>query len=996
MNKLAVACAAFAVLLASGVQAGTIYWSGAVDEKWSTPGNWNGGKVPGESDTAVINKKVATTVEVDQDFTVNQVLFGLSSDVPPADGMFPMLTFTGSGTMTTKIASYAYDKRQVTFADKVKFHIPDLYMTSATNVVINVCDEGELFVKNYLDLYGYHRLNQSGGTIKAGRFVLTGHSEFNMTDGNFYVTGQSFTTCGTDAHVNITGGTFHNNTTIYQNDMAFLPKAKDATFVCTVANDNALWPKTGAGVAYDMPGKIIVTNASAGVAYVKNEYDVFWGGRGEIYTEVFRFGYPHRADLDLSKLCLGNMLYPGSTATDTRLDVYNGIEFGSFGDWNSDSDTRVASVWLHGPVKVNTTDCFDGETPHTVTFQNLFPMLTTALDVCGGGKAFLNVRRNVYAFDSVRVSSGATMSTAKSLRPIVTGAFAAEAGATVEIKAGTGMIESFASPAIDPAATVKVSLPDAPAAGAHYPVVSSGSGEAIDIGNFSIADAEPGAWQLKSEKGFVYLADGTEPEKTSDTDWIGVDGGVWNDGANWKGGVVPNGTDVMAMFKGKACTVVNDLEDGTLKIRGFDFGDGGPFVISGNRLVCCSDGLGGKTDAIMIKGAMPVTFNADIDTSSSVGWFTININANTYVQFNGDIKAQGWGGIGIIGEARFAGNVTCNCLYIWNSRDCRNSRAVILPGGKVTCKGQSTNGFLSGSLCICEDGEVTYTANNFYWTNSGARHEVNGRLNILSGASYNGTGDIYFDGTGVVSIAKTASKSAKEGTGSRTWFGSGLTFRPGDRWDTVTASAATNTVVLGVDSFATIAVTNDFAYGPTPDLATTTTAAQRAFRLPRPMCTLNLDVGNPDAGVQPVATFEDPIVGFGKIVKKGAGTLVLASEENAVTGGVSVVEGALTWTVPQTMPKLSVANGATLAFVASDGEPVPLTVESDLDLSDAALAPADASAAAVLSANYADVIVAAEGATLEGVPTVDRRYQVRIRDNRLQMRERPGSILLVR
>ena len=148
MNKLAVACAAFAVLLVSGVQSGTIYWSGAVDEKWSTPGNWNGGKVPGESDTAVINKKVATTVEVDQDFTVNQVLFGLSSDVPPADGMFPMLTFTGSGTMTTKIASYAYDKRQISFADKVRFNIPDLYMTSATNVVINVCDEGELFVKN--------------------------------------------------------------------------------------------------------------------------------------------------------------------------------------------------------------------------------------------------------------------------------------------------------------------------------------------------------------------------------------------------------------------------------------------------------------------------------------------------------------------------------------------------------------------------------------------------------------------------------------------------------------------------------------------------------------------------------------------------------------------------------------------------------------------------------------------------------------------------------
>ena len=43
----------------------------------------------------------------------------------------------------------------------------------------------------------------------------------------------------------------------------------------------------------------------------------------------------------------------------------------------------------------------------------------------------------------------------------------------------------------------------------------------------------------------------SEPEKKADTDWIGMDGGVWSDGANWKGGVAPNGTSVMAMFKGK-------------------------------------------------------------------------------------------------------------------------------------------------------------------------------------------------------------------------------------------------------------------------------------------------------------------------------------------------------------------------------------------------------------------------------------------------------------
>ena len=158
-------------------------------------------------------------------------------------------------------------------------------------------------------------------------------------------------------------------------------------------------------------------------------------------------------------------------------------------------------------------------------------------------------------------------------------------------------------------------------------------------------------------------------------------------------------------------------------------------------------------------------------------------------------------------------------------------------------------------------------------------------------------------------------------------------------------------------------------------------------------CPLVLEVGPHAFNLNKRLDNHAVISGDGGIVLEGASTLVLSSEENAVAGGVDVVGGTLAWTVPQTIPMLSVTNGATLAFGVTDGEPVPLTVGTNLVLSGVALAPVDFAAAAVLPANYADIIVATNGATLKGVPIVDSRYQVRIFDNRLQMRERLDFIV---
>lgn len=245
-------------------------------------------------------------------------------------------------------------------------------------------------------------------------------------------------------------------------------------------------------------------------------------------------------------------------------------------------------------------------------------------------------------------------------------------------------------------------------------------------------------------------------------------------------------------------------------------------------------------------------------------------------------------------------------------------------------------------------------------------------LDIHAAVPYSGSGNQYFEGAGLVCIMKPVSYS---GADSTTYLGTGITLRPGARWNTVTSEAADKYVRLGVDSFGTISITNDFSYGPQPGLETTTTAADRALQLPRPACTLTVDTQDPVSGEGHTATFEDPIIGYGKLVKRGAGTLVFASAENAITGGVEIAEGAFTWTAPQTLQKLSFGAGAKVVFPASAPS---LTVEKGLDLTGAVI---DLSAIPPTSlAGWTEVIGTADGGVIAGVPefSVPGRFRSRV------------------
>jgi autotransporter-associated beta strand protein len=401
--------------------------------------------------------------------------------------------------------------------------------------------------------------------------------------------------------------------------------------------------------------------------------------------------------------------------------------------------------------------------------------------------------------------------------------------------------------------------------------------------------------------------------------------------------------------------------------------------------------LTGTNDSVYVCGTPHSTITCPITKSSGSGWMSFYVNADSMLSVLGDITASG--GLSIIGNVRFGGTITTTSFYIYGARS--NSRATVatfLPGSKMTCSNMA-NDNLGGSLVIRKSAEVIFKKGRWK-ANDDKQNYVDGTFDIQAGTKYSGKGAQRYDGTGLLCIAMPVSHSGGDGT---TFLGTGITLRPGARWNTVTSEAADKYVRLGVESFGTISITNDFSYGPAVGLETTTTAADRALQLPRPACTLTVDTQDPVTGEGHTATFEDPIIGYGKLVKRGAGTLVFASSENAITGGVEIAEGAFTWTEPQTLQKLSFGAGAKIVFPASAPS---LTVENGLDLTGAVI---DLSAIPPVSLAGWTEVIGTDAGGISGEPafSVPDRFRYRVVENgsggaSLEVRCRLGSQFTIR
>lgn len=734
-------------------------------------------------------------------------------------------------------------------------------------------------------------------------------------------------------------------------------------------------------------GKLWLTGTSGRVPDLFNSSlspsEAFRVTGGEIVVN-YRFTLPalKRLDVEADKISIGGCIHPLSGGLATRLDVFSDMTFGAFGDWNFNG--REATVNLYGDTTVDTTDCNDGETGRSIFFANLSPMLDSSLSVTGVGTArlgFTSVAQ--HEFSSVSVGENATLDLG-STGMLRTDDLSLASGAKIALSAeGRDMLETYSAPVAAANSTIEVTLPAAPTAAAKYPVLVSEAGEIDDI---PVTIANPsGTWGVERALGCIYLSDGNDVDPVqAEGEWRGGTSGYWSDTANWTGGVAPIAKNSYVYFSGSKNTVItNDVTSIDL-LRQLYFYEGGPFVIRGRAFRISSTSDASQSAAIVSESSLPVRMEVDF-TGTGNPYTGVYAAKNSFIELAGTTTILNWFSPG--GDIRVSGALTTSGLFLVPvSGSVRSSRLTVLAGGSVMVTNQGSRGNGSAKtfpICVEDGGKFAITGGEAFWKTEAQTFYVNGTLDLVAPFSLsNMTMTVLGSGRMNVSSMKTIS-----GATSKLVLGAGLQFCPAT-WATVTADGPDACFPIEIDSSATFLATNDWTYGVAEGVDTTTSAADRAIVIASPFGSLTVDTDDPDAdGVSHTITFADPVRGSGSLVKEGAGTLVLASAENAVTGEVVVAEGTLRMTANQSFTSLS-ADGATLSFAPG----VSATVSEDLDLDGVPLVVDGITGASP----WTPVIVATGDAEISGTPTVAGGYVVKIVGGRVLVREKQGFVVNIK
>ena len=360
---------------------------------------------------------------------------------------------------------------------------------------------------------------------------------------------------------------------------------------------------------------------------------------------------------------------------------------------------------------------------------------------------------------------------------------------------------------------------------------------------------------------------------------------------------------------------------------------------------------------------------------------------------------------------RSAANLTAKNITLEYSSALRSadqpydSQLHVLDGGSVSISEANIRIAHGLPFRIDAGGHMSIAGTGFGWGGSATKvltgkMYVDGTLDIT--APLDGYKEMQFIGSGRVDLKGGA--DASKDTRDIVLIGhkDGLTCGILD-WH---SAVGANIVRLVAENQVRLVALADGTYGPAAGETSGSTALERAFLI-RDFATLEVHTTDPDAA-EPVArtlTFVDPIVGGGALVKKGAGTLVLASGENAVTGGVTIAEGTLAWTAEQEIPgPLTAQAGTTLKFGMANGAVLPLACGGNVTLAGATLEPYDATARAAIraggEASWQTILTVSEGTKIVSLPTVDDCFRLRVTEttdgNALQISRIPGTRVFLR
>ena len=913
-----------AICLVLGAECATTrYWVGG-DGNWSDTAHWKGGNKPANGESVQFPASLESlTVTMDED-SADLQSFSLEGQAGEVGGASVTIAGThrfGQGESMTSDCTVGNGRKLIVDGAQVDVS-NSIYV--GTNAVFEL-RSGSFVTRKSNASYGVclrqgAKVNVTGGRMSISAIVNDSKADEGGFNSIFRVAGGSLEVFNSDAF----SSHFHTEWTEFRFDGGEVVSGKRLAY----ANRYLLPPKGGFFVSscitdcegeckdvpngvYEIGGSVVLTNREAAYFTVNASGTALVGG-GSLTVPTLTFGvYQGTAAIDLTAVNLGTSL--NSSSFSGEIAINDGLTLGCWNDicvgGNKDSDFNV-----FGPLKVDTLDCFDWTTPHAVQLQQWFDFSgMTDFDAKGGGTVTVNSEVAAKYLHDFTVGASTTLDISSNAKDKIV-ADRINLGANAVLKVGANGVSAAVGQTVDPTAEVWYAFPaETFEAGGRYPLWESPYGMNPPLSNFRFDPALPEGWFVTNANGVAWISDGTvhEAAETTKHYWLGFAGGNWNVTENWGAGNVPGrGVSHAAYFSGdRQLAVTNDVEMTVFRNMIFQKSSG-PYVIRGNPL--------------------KPYYNTSSTTYSNESPFPQRIEAlATYSTSNPpggyiNIWSQGGSSLELVGGGEFSnylisfrGDVRLG--GVWNigsiapysaSASSRPTRVSALPGATVNVNGQNwigddsnftvTNQAFYGIYDVHASATMNVAGELWRWARYENVHFVDGELNVS--CPMQTAAKQTFRGKGEINLACARSDTS---AASEFKFADAVTVRPSG-WITV-REGADNPLRLIVRDNVTIGANADWSYGPAADFASATDATNR---------TLTVEGGAKSTVVFDTEghsiTLADPIVvsKYATIEKRGAGSLVLASDENVFARTFFKVEGgSLALDKPQAFGRISFAEG---------------------------------------------------------------------------------------
>lgn len=748
--------------------------------KWTDRANWKtystgiiGEAYPGEK-SAADSARVTTAcegavIEVDQDITIYQ--FYLSEN-ETGDGKVYSVTLTGNGKLlpTSTSATMSGSGYSVRVGREL---ILDGLATDVAGTIsvygggrLVIGDGTVLGINNFCSDGIGSEVVQDGGSVwrynssnaikltNGGRYTLNGGEINSRIDadpgsanpGLFVQNGgivrlrSIYVTPSSDTWKS-NGGILHLPSGEQLKEPVWVPTGLGATTVVEKASEGyrAIFINKAEDQVVDLGGTLIATNATRDAGWMTEKFTRLTG-KGHLIVDTFYGGSSVAASnvIDVARVSVGFRLRQANR--NARYWIYGPTTFGSFGDWDVPSDTEVR--FYLGDVAFDTLNCFDGTTPHAISFYGAYALPGANLKAAGPGSVSLNFPVAPKELHSLTVEAGATLALDSPADHALVEKLVLGAGSTVNLKQGRLTLDAMNLEA-DASAQVNVTVPGTPAAGTLCPVLTAMPGASLPK---IAASGLPAGWELKSMNGCAYLTDGTVTAPLQPTnEWTGAVNGSWSEPANWSGNAVPTDIKTYRWFRGARNTsVTNDVGEQTIGCVCFD-SSCGPYEIAGDRLEFWLGGYAGAGSAIYSTSAFPVVFTCPLYAPYT---FAVSAIGASYVALMGDVTANKV--FHPIGDIRIGGTMTCASIRSYTDGIARRSRLRIVSGGSLTVNMQANDFDREFSFCVQAGGALTFAGGTNSWFVA-ATNTVDGEINMA--AAVGGSCDQWYEGDGTVSFS---------------------------------------------------------------------------------------------------------------------------------------------------------------------------------------------------------------------------------------------------